>query len=297
MEMLVFFAEIMLLSLHRALCFPVTAARWQGNAEIPQKLAQISASPGATVSISCNIPTGSFPGKVIWYKEEHDGRLCTIKVEYLLGIKDGCQVNLTKQNLQKNDSGIYYCAALSINDFKIMSSTRLIVLGASQPRLSIFVPSTLEAADRNLSIPLLCVFFDTNPDRNTTLSWSSGGNTSQDQQHGDLIDWEGTFSIWSLKLIPPERWTHGMPYSCSDQENRNFTAVVPKNVVPVNTGNCRYILYVGLPCVLLLLLIPPSVLLLFRKRLAGAGNAGGPADQIPMRVIQQTDYAEVRCNK
>nr|XP_028566627.1 uncharacterized protein LOC114586931 [Podarcis muralis] len=282
---------------HTSLCFPVAAAGSQGIPEFPQTLARVSASPGATVNISCNIPEGTFVSVVSWYKEEQEGRLHKIAENYTAqkpGAKSPSQVNLTRHNIQGRDSGVYYCAGAIAHKFTFLSGVRLIVLGPSGPRLSLLAPSTAEDAELSHHLPLLCLLIDANPDEDT-FSWDIGGETSQDRKDGDVIDGEGAFTVWSLKLIPPERWSQGMAYSCSDQEKRNISAVVPSNAASTTQEDCRNILLTGIPCLVILLLIPPLVVLC--RKLRSGGNADAPENRLPMRETPQTEYAEVRCKK
>ncbi|CAI5798490.1 immunoglobulin gamma-1 heavy chain-like isoform X1 [Podarcis lilfordi] len=287
--MFVSFLGIVLLSLR--------TAGSRGITEIPQTLARLSASPGATVNISCNIPEGTFVSVVSWYKEEHEGglrRIADIYTTQTPGAKTPSQVNLTRHNVQGRDSGVYYCAGALAQKFTFLCGVRLIVLGTSGPRLSLLAPSTAEDTELSHHLPLLCLLIDANPDEDT-FSWDIGGETSQDRKDGDVIDGEGAFTVWSLKLIPQERWSQGMVYSCSDQEKRNISAVVPSNAASTTQEDCRNILLIGIPCLVVVLLIPPLVLLC--RKLRSGGNVDAPVNQLPMREIPQTEYAEVRCKK
>ncbi|XP_053134529.1 uncharacterized protein LOC128337497 isoform X3 [Hemicordylus capensis] len=286
-------------------------AESQGNTRIPQKLAQRRASPGETLRISCILPYGVYTRGVTWYKEDQDRSLHIINQSYedmTAGQNFPGQVILTLRNVQRKDSGVYYCCATNTKEgFRILNGSRLIVRGersstfgkrlvfseclfdASGSSASILAPSFLEGTQLSHHIPLLCFFYDGHPDQDT-VSWDIHGKTFE-QQDGDMIDGEGAFSIWSLQLMPPEFWTEGMSYSCSDQENRNLSAVVPTNTVPTNTGSCRPILYIGLPCIAALLLISAWVLL-FSKHL-GKGDGEKLDAQIPIEETPQIDYAEV----
>ncbi|XP_053134370.1 uncharacterized protein LOC128337419 isoform X2 [Hemicordylus capensis] len=279
------FLGILLLFLH--------TAHSQGDTEIPQQLTQVWASPGETRNITCDLPDGDAVWKTMWYKEEQDGSLHMIEPSYE-EIKAGAKVRkaiLTLRNIQRKHSGIYYCATIINKTPRILKGTRLIIRGI--PSLSILAPSSLEGAPFNHSIPLLCLVFDAHPDWDE-VSWNINGERTRDQKDADMVDGEGVFSIWSLKLMPPEFWTEGISYSCSNQENRNISAVVPTNTVPTDTGNCTPILYIGLPSILILLLSITAMVFIFRKHLA-KGNGEKTDTRIPMAEAPQTDYAELRC--
>ncbi|XP_032992142.1 uncharacterized protein LOC117039182 [Lacerta agilis] len=233
---------------------------------MPQDLALIPASPGDTVDILCIVLNETASWTVFWYKEEEGKNLRRIYqssryTKQVQGRYSSRGHNLRISDVQRNDSGVYYCATT-----RLLRGTRLVISGTSRPRLSLLVPSAAEDTELSHHIPLLCLLIDANPDEDT-FSWDIGGETSRDWKDGDVIDGEGVFTVWSLKLMPPERWSQGMVYSCSDQEGRNISAVLPTNTV--SAGNCFLALYYRAPCLAILLWIPPLVLC-FRKRLGRA---------------------------
>ncbi|XP_053134383.1 immunoglobulin lambda-1 light chain-like isoform X2 [Hemicordylus capensis] len=257
------FLGILLLFLH--------TPKSQGNTKIPQQLTQVWASPGETRNITCDLPYGAEAWNTAWYKEEQDRSLHMIEQSYeerTAGEKVRKAI-LTLRNIQRKHSGIYYCATINNETFRILKGTRLIIRGI--PSLSILAPSSLEGAPFNHSIPLFCLVFDAHPDWDE-IAWNINGETSWDQKDANMVDGEGVFSIWSLKLMPPEFWTEGMSYSCSDQENRKISAVVPTNTVPTDT----------------------ATVFIFRKHLT-KGNGEKTDTRIPMAETPQTDYAELRC--
>ncbi|XP_053134379.1 uncharacterized protein LOC128337420 isoform X2 [Hemicordylus capensis] len=270
------------------------AAETQREIEILRKLAQKSASSGETVEIDCDLPDGvAHISKITWYKEEQGKILEPINTSRIPTRSYPRKVKLAIRNVKRSDSGVYYCAT-SINEmFTFLSGMRLIISDTPEPSSSILVPSSSEGAQHKDSFPLFCLFHDANFAWDTVF-WTILGNTFQEQKDGDMIDGEGVFNIWSLQLIPPEFWTQEMSYSCSDQENRSISTVVPTNTVPTDPGRCSPILYYAVPCILILLLIPPLALLI-RKHLA-RGHEKQPANQMPMTEITQ-DYAELQCSR
>lgn len=83
-----------------------------------------------------------------------------------------------------------------------------------KPNVSILVPSFLQDGPLMHDIPLLCTLFNVNTNSNTVI-WDINGKIYQDKMDVDMIDGKGAFSIWSLKLIPPEDWQPQMSYNCS----------------------------------------------------------------------------------
>ncbi|XP_042295463.1 gamma-secretase subunit APH-1A isoform X1 [Sceloporus undulatus] len=270
------------------------AAEPLGNSQSLQRLPQILAFAGDSVTINCNVSAGKgLMPLLTWFKEEQDRSLRKIEERSSKYSRRESsltnRVNLTLHRVQRNDSGVYYCRAY----VRIVSGTRLIVSDAQNPSLSIFLLSSLEGAQRNHSLPLLCFLPNANPSRDK-ISWDVGGETSQeDQADVGMINVEGVFSIWSLKLIPPERQIPGTYYSCLNKGNRHLSAMILMDPLP--RGKCLRILYFGIPCVVILLSVL-ALILLFRKHLFG-GEVEKQAHEIPMRQIQQTDYTELRCNR
>ncbi|XP_053133571.1 immunoglobulin alpha-2 heavy chain-like isoform X2 [Hemicordylus capensis] len=250
-------AGILLLSLH--------TAESQGDAERPQYLARILASAGETVTVTCKIPDLFRKRTVSWSRRAQGKSLQQLEASTKYTMQKRKDQNneqhLIINEVQSNDSGVYYCAADISGSFRIADGTRLMVREASGPSLSLLAPSSWEGALLSHGIPLLCLFYDGHPDWGT-VSWDISGNTSEDQKDGDVIDGEGLFGIWSLKLIPAESWTEGASYTCSDPGNRNTSGLITISTVSTI-----------------------------------AGNADQPGNRVCMHEIPQTDYAELRCNK
>ncbi|XP_053133859.1 uncharacterized protein LOC128337176 isoform X2 [Hemicordylus capensis] len=294
--MLFHFAGMMLLSLH--------SAESQRSVQVPQELREILAFPGKNVTISCSLPSGQQERQVVtWYLEQQDQRLHRIFLSASYTHSDGkysspssTDFSLVISHLQKNDSGVYYCAAPIYGKFEILNRSRLIVVDPSQTQLFMLVPSSsLERAQLNHSFPLLCLLWDANPSWKS-ISWEPSRETSPDPMDVGTLDENGVFSVWSLQLFPPAAWTQGIGPGCSVQADKNISAVFQRRHtkrVP-STGKCSTLLYVGVPSIAILLLIPPF-LFLFRKRLA-KGKAERSARQVLMGQILQTDYAEVCSN-
>nr|XP_008120657.1 PREDICTED: uncharacterized protein LOC100564551 isoform X2 [Anolis carolinensis] len=286
LEMSFHFVVMVLLSLH--------TAELVETSQSPQKLVQMLVSAGKSVTIECvSSVRENIQSFLTWYKEEQDQSLRKIdhhSQHSKPGLSPADAMALNIHHAQRNDSGVYYCAQIINGIFSIVSGTRLIVSDASSPSLSIFMPSFMEESQFNHSIPLLCLFFGTLPSQHAISSEIGGEMSHEDYKNVSVIDREGVISIWSLKLIPPAKWIPGMTYACSDQGNRNISAVIPMNLT--SRANCAAILYVGIPCVVGLLTVL-LVIALFWKHVFG-GNVRKPANEMPMTPMPQTEYAELR---
>ncbi|XP_044847669.1 uncharacterized protein LOC123352036 [Mauremys mutica] len=169
---------------------------------------------------------------------------------------------------------------------------------ASEPSLSILIPSTPEDAELPRVIPLLCLLSDFTPPWSEVL-WGTGEEVSEGQMDAGAIDGNGVFSVWSLTTILSETWNKETTCNCTAKESstgRSISATVSKETDEARKENCSFVLYVGLSCIFILVVIQ-LLILLFRKCPSRAGRALQTGNQIPMRHIPQTEYAAVRYNK
>ncbi|CAM4695804.1 unnamed protein product, partial [Caretta caretta] len=153
---------------------------------------------------------------------------------------------------------------------------------ASEPSLSILVPSAPEDAELPTVIPLLCLLSDFTPPWSAVL-WGTGEQVSEGQMDAGAIDGNGVFSVWSLTTIPSEMWNQETICTCTAKENSTGRSI--SVTVSRETGDCRILFYAGLPCIFILLLIQLLILLWrkcpIRRRAVQRGNP------IPMRQIPQ----------
>ncbi|XP_077178698.1 uncharacterized protein LOC143830280 isoform X2 [Paroedura picta] len=257
--MLLHLAAMILLSLH--------TAESQGHRRIQPKVGEIWASPGTEVTIPCRFPSWMKPStsSTPWYKEEQNRSLRKIYHSSVFSKPSGKYSSpsdaqrygsLTISNVQRNDSGVYYC----------VSPASKLVGGLQRTRLIVTDPAW------------------------ESVSWDIDGETSQVPKEVDMIDVNGVFNIWSLRLVPPKTWTQRALNGCSVQQNGSIRAGLS-----TNTGNCNPVLYFGVPCIIILFVIL-AVILQCRKHLA-RGKAESPASQVRMRESLQVDYAELRYNR
>ncbi|XP_077178689.1 immunoglobulin lambda-1 light chain-like isoform X1 [Paroedura picta] len=290
--MLLHLAAMILLSLH--------TAESQGHRRIQPKVGEIWASPGTEVTIPCRFPSWMKPStsSTPWYKEEQNRSLRKIYHSSVFSKPSGKYSSpsdaqrygsLTISNVQRNDSGVYYCVSPASKLVGGLQRTRLIVTGTSGASFSILAPASLPEDHLHHDVPLLCLVFDADPAWES-VSWDIDGETSQVPKEVDMIDVNGVFNIWSLRLVPPKTWTQRALNGCSVQQNGSIRAGLS-----TNTGNCNPVLYFGVPCIIILFVIL-AVILQCRKHLA-RGKAESPASQVRMRESLQVDYAELRYNR
>ncbi|KAG6929292.1 hypothetical protein G0U57_006038, partial [Chelydra serpentina] len=282
-------------------CLHVTAS--EEGIQILQSPTQVWRTPGQTAQLDCSLSKKEW--SIVWYKEQQSGRLQWIYQSSRFATSRGkysSKVDITANkfslnisNVQRNDSGVYYCG-LSASVYvqpNVGNRTRLIVTDAAEPSLSILVPSTLEDAEHPPVIPLLCLLSDFTPPWSAVL-WDTGEQVSEGQMDAGAIDGNGVFSVWSLTTIPSETWNQETTCTCTAKESsmgRSISATVSTETERRDAGHCGIVLYTGLPCIFILLLI--QLLILLWRKCPIRGRAVQRPNEIPMRQIPQTEYATV----
>ncbi|KAM9114609.1 Ig heavy chain Mem5-like isoform 3-T3 [Pangshura tecta] len=269
--------------------------------QILQSPAHLWLTSGGTAQLDCSPLKEEW--SVMWYKEQQSGSLQWIYESSDFATSNGKysnKVNNTANmfsiiinNAQTNDSGVYYCGRSTSVYLQpnFGNGTRLIVTDASEPSLSILVPSAPEDAELPRVIPLLCLLSGFTPPWSAVL-WGAGEEASEGLTDAGAIDGNGVFSVWSLTTIPPETWNQETICTCTAKESstgRSISATVSKETERRDAGDCRIVFYAGLPCIFLLLLI--QLLILLWRKCPGRGRAGQRGNPIPMRQMPQTEYA------
>ncbi|XP_053867273.1 immunoglobulin gamma-1 heavy chain-like [Malaclemys terrapin pileata] len=274
--------------------------------QILQSPAQVWRTPGQTAQLDCSPSKKEW--SIVWYKEQQSGSLQWIYQSSRYATSNGKysskvdltanNFSLTISNVQRNDSGIYYCG-LSASVYvqpNFGTGTRLIVTDASEPSLSILVPSTPEDAELPPVIPLLCLLSDFTPPWSAVL-WDTGEEASEGQTDAGAIDGNGVFSVWSLMTIPSETWNQKTICTCTAKESstgRSISATVSKETERSDSSDCEIVFYAELPCIFILLLI--QLLILLWRKCPVRGRAVRRQKEIPMRQIPQTEYAALTYN-
>ncbi|XP_034612843.1 immunoglobulin gamma-1 heavy chain-like [Trachemys scripta elegans] len=209
--------------------------------QILQSPAQVWLTSGQTAQLDCSPSRKVW--RVQWYKEHlslqwiyESSPLQPSNGKYSSKVNIPANTfSLTISNVQRNDSGVYYCGLAIYVHPNFGNGTRLSVTDASEPRLSILVPSAPEDAELPPVIPLLCLLSDFTPAWSAVL-WDTGEQVSEGQMDAGAIDRNGIFSVWSLMTIPSETWNQETTCTCTAKENstgRSINATVSKETGPV----------------------------------------------------------------
>uniref|UniRef100_A0A674J3U4 Ig-like domain-containing protein n=1 Tax=Terrapene triunguis TaxID=2587831 RepID=A0A674J3U4_9SAUR len=202
--------------------------------QILQSPGQLWLKSGDTAQVHCK--TLEEEVSTMWYKEQ-SGSLRWIYRSSEFASPDGkysSEANtaantfsLIISNVQREDSGVYYCGLFSFMYLQpnFGNGTRLIVTDASEPSLSILVPSVPEDAELPPIIPLLCLLSDFTPPWSAVL-WDTGEEASEGQTDAGAIDGNGVFSVWSLMTIPSETWNQETTCNCTAKESSTGRKIV-----------------------------------------------------------------------
>ncbi|XP_075764421.1 immunoglobulin lambda-1 light chain-like [Pelodiscus sinensis] len=275
--------------------------------QILQSPAQVWLNSGQTAQLDCRPPKKEW--RVMWYKEQQSGSLQWIyqcskfapsNEKYFCNVTvTASTFSLVISTVQRNDSGVYYCGLADSVYLQpnLGNGTRLVVTDASEPRLSVLVPSDPGDAELPHDVPLLCLLSDFTPHWSTVL-WDTGEGPSEGQTDDRAIDGDGVYSIWSLTTIPSEWWNQGTSCTCTAKESgtgRHISATVAKETAERRDTGCEIALYAGLPCIFILLLT--QLLILLWKKRPTRGRAVQRENPVRERQVLQMEYATLTCNR
>nr|XP_038023793.1 uncharacterized protein LOC113839892 isoform X1 [Anas platyrhynchos] len=199
-------------SLPGVLLLLLTGATSAEEPWIQQSPAKLWLSPGMMAELSCSISDS--PERANWYREKPDGSLEWIywstaaskpKGKYSGTVRAPGIFSLSISNVQREDSGYYYCTS-SVLLSQFGKGTRLLVTDASEPKLSILVP--VDAEEPSDFVSLLCHLPGA-----WNLTWVSGERwdgamncTATERGTGrivsETIGTAGCF-LWLLAFVPP----------------------------------------------------------------------------------------------
>ncbi|XP_075764422.1 immunoglobulin gamma-1 heavy chain-like [Pelodiscus sinensis] len=213
--------------------------------QILQSPTELWLTSGKNAQLDCKISEEEV--STMWYKEQQNGGLQWIHQSSKFNSSEGkysSKVDITAKmysliisNVQRNDSGVYYCGLFSFLYLQpnFGNGTRLVVTDASEPRLSILAPSDPGDAELPHDVPLLCLLSDFTPP--WSVLWDTGEGPSEGQTDAGAIDGEGIFSIWSLTTIPSEWWNQETSCTCTAKESgtgRHISATIAMETGPVS---------------------------------------------------------------
>nr|XP_038023798.1 immunoglobulin kappa light chain-like isoform X6 [Anas platyrhynchos] len=232
-------------SLPGVLLLLLTGATSAEEPWIQQSPAKLWLSPGMMAELSCSISDS--PERANWYREKPDGSLEWIywstaaskpKGKYSGTVRAPGIFSLSISNVQREDSGYYYCTS-SVLLSQFGKGTRLLVTDASEPKLSILVP--VDAEEPSDFVSLLCHLPGA-----WNLTWVSGERwdgamncTATERGTGrivsETIGTAGCF-LWLLAFVPPGAAVLALMWWAARLRRRPARAVLRRGPEP----ECEY---------------------------------------------------------
>ncbi|XP_048476286.1 uncharacterized protein LOC109936177 [Rhincodon typus] len=191
---------------------------------LPQSPALQSVSIGSTVRMKCHTDWYA-TGGVHWYKQKVRGNLhfvYTVSTYSTPAGRFSGEVNdkstvytLVVHNVQRNDSGVYFCAGrkLFLDPFIFGNGSQLLITGPpnvillSPPRQEMFSMETL---------PLMCLVSNV-ISNNFPIDWNISTWDAEGWTDSVAMDSTGVYSIRSHIRVPAEAWKYGAVCTCSVQ--------------------------------------------------------------------------------
>ncbi|XP_075050034.1 uncharacterized protein LOC142112087 [Mixophyes fleayi] len=240
---------------------------------------------GETATITCNISVTA-ASNLQWYKENKDGGLENVhhsvcpaqKSSKKIKYKDRCEKKgiaaLEIENVEKSDSGVYYCSVSGLDQVFYVASTLVVTeRDPVDPTLSILAP--VEEKNAESGTTLLCVAHNWS-NKWSQIWWSINGNTSEDWT---TLDSEG--SLISLIVIPTESGSQDPKVKCyiqlasTHQSAATNFIIASKLAISNDIDNedyteCYSVMYVAI-AVSIALLLAHQIILACRRRALSKG--------------------------
>ncbi|KAM5129373.1 uncharacterized protein ACMZJ9_019880 [Mantella aurantiaca] len=247
--------------------------------EFAQKFPHVQfVKAGDTATITCNMTIVDNSDSWQWYKEKEDGGLqnvarntCSMIPSSSLSerIIPSCkekQIVGEIKNVDKSDSGVYYCSKAGLDQNFYVANT-LIITDPEQedPSLSMLVPVAQQNADPGTTV-LLCIALNWS-NKWSLLKWSIDG-----KEFDGWLTLDPDGSLRNLIFTPTSsKGTDIICYIKNLQESRNISTYLPPEPEFLATDDdpsrCYIVLYVGLGFAVLFLVIHQIILAKIRGRL------------------------------
>ncbi|XP_067878574.1 Ig heavy chain Mem5-like [Heterodontus francisci] len=220
---------------------------------------------GSRVQLNC-YTTRLVASYVFWYRQQHrrDMQLLyTVGKNYPADGRFSGEVDdnsgnyaLVISNVQRNDSGMYYCASRNYQNMaRIFGNGSTLVVTEGRPAVFLLIPPPAEISSME-RVPLMCLVRGLSP-HSLPILWNVSGVISEGQTDSGAIDEDGTYSVRSHISVSAETWSSGVVCICTVQinstENHISESVSSQRDSPLHTS-CALPIYGSLSAAAFLLL-------------------------------------------
>ncbi|XP_059834686.1 immunoglobulin alpha-2 heavy chain-like [Hypanus sabinus] len=222
---------------------------------------------GGRAILNCSRDTGAF-SSIIWYKRSDQRHLQFVyrvgKFVKAQGRFSGqvdeksATYSLEIENVQQNDSGIYFCAHQLYGEFGNGSN---LVVSAQPPNIFLLAPQADQIAQMQL-VTLMCLVRGVSS-HSLRIRWNISGNTKEGRVDPPIFDPDGGYSVRSRFQIPVESWRSGAVCSCA-------TGQLVSDSVSARTDRLQlqlcHVLSIGLAATLVFLAVGATTVAIRRYR-------------------------------
>ncbi|XP_051901910.1 uncharacterized protein LOC127587543 [Pristis pectinata] len=227
---------------------------------------------GSRATLNCSRDVGAL-AFISWYKQSDRGHLQFL---YRMGRfvgpdgrfsgivdEESANYTLVIENVQLNDSGIYFCAAHLYSEFG--NGSKLVVT-ADPPTIFLLAPPVDEIPQMKL-VPLMCLVRGASSE-SLLIRWNVSGNISEGVVDPPTFDPDGSYSVRSRFHISAETWRSGAVCTCTAGDLVSDRVAVQKD----DLQPCHIIFFSLVPTLLLLFLGATAVAITKGREKRQAGN-------------------------
>ncbi|GCB75501.1 hypothetical protein scyTo_0016433 [Scyliorhinus torazame] len=196
------------------------------QAVFPQTRAEETVSVGGTFKVHCH--TGWLASAVVyWYKQQHREHLQFVHIVRKHIPAEGRfsgEVNgdstiytLVIKEVQRNDSGVYYCAARKSNGMSFIFGNGSKLLTAGPPAIFLLAPPLADILSME-TIPLMCLVSGAASIK-LRVRWNLAAWETEEWSHSGTIASDGAYSMGSQLRVSADTCTNGARCTCSVQTN------------------------------------------------------------------------------
>ncbi|KAK1154771.1 hypothetical protein AOXY_G28309 [Acipenser oxyrinchus oxyrinchus] len=248
-----------------------------------------TARPGESIRMQCSIDTMLLESSLISCYRERPGRVLELVAQFIRHAlttgrytgeihNDNGNFSLTIGNVQRSDSGLYFCIVRASGTFTPGRSARLVVTDPQiTPSVQLF---SLGPAEDEMGwtepVPVVCLVRDASPLWGPVL-WTIPGISADPTPRLKevLIEPDGSYTVTSHITVSAEQWESGgvmceVHINATKQVSASSQGTRGNSIFGKWGANCLHVLYYGLPGVCVLFLIVVTSTCLCRKRLKTA---------------------------